>query len=769
MLFFCLLAIPLSAQEKDATKLLYEAIYNEEVANDMKKAEELLNLILKDCTGHRPECARALYHLGLIAERKSGGQGSKKAESYYVQLIERYPDVGEYAGLARTRLAKLKDANTFTDPRDGHKYRWVKIGGQVWMAENLAFMPWVNPPKKQEYGIWVYDYEGEDVAEAKATENYQMYGCLYDWATAMALEPKYLEERWGGDTVEHQGICPPGWHLPTDGEWKVLEKALGMPDSVVERTDDTRAGETNVYAGNNYYLPPVGSYLKSASGWYQEGNGTNSSAMNVLPAGTRLKYSQYYPWKNFANLGYEAQFWTANDSIWDLNTIYFDIRPSAFHRRLDSRTVEVEREFWTDRAFGLSVRCVRNSSIKPEALTVNKLNDFLASHPKNILIQTPNRQSPINLKLIAKTKIAFNDNKQQIPTSQQNNLRYKKLFWRRALICVDDKLVFVAANTSGTITAHDINTLDTVWSLNTDAEINASEFLVQDNLIIFHNTKELMCLDKRTGEMLWKRAGRFSIYPASITSDAFFTSAGDTIFSINIHNGKDNWTHREVDKGFGKLLFADGILVCAMFHSKDILTIRTVFETVYIEKPGLLALNAETGDIIWQFKSFYNLWHCAYSNGLVFIKSSDAVTNSNIFAVNIRTGKKVWSTYLGGSMSVEPLTVKEGRLYGFAAVKTNMMVCVKEDGDLLWKAEIPSGFGQGNRYPVYHDEKLFSICFTNIEKTSVSLFALDARSGSEISFFDLEAEPITYPEFRGNRMYIGCTDGLHVYEYPVKN
>lgn len=118
-------------------------------------------------------------------------------------MIEKYPEAGDYASLARTRMQKLRDANTFIDPRDGHKYRWVKIGNQIWMAENLAYMPHVNPPMKQEWGIWVYDYDGEDVAEAKATENYQNYGCLDDWAMAMDIDPKYLEEPWNGDSEKH--------------------------------------------------------------------------------------------------------------------------------------------------------------------------------------------------------------------------------------------------------------------------------------------------------------------------------------------------------------------------------------------------------------------------------------------------------------------------------------------------------------------------------------------------------------------------------------
>jgi len=83
-------------------------------------------------------------------------------------------------------------AGSFIDPRDNSVYQWVKIGSQVWMAENLRFKP--------EKGSWCWENQ---------EENCKTLGRLYNWNTAMQS-------------------APPGWHLPSDEEWKELEMTLGL-------------------------------------------------------------------------------------------------------------------------------------------------------------------------------------------------------------------------------------------------------------------------------------------------------------------------------------------------------------------------------------------------------------------------------------------------------------------------------------------------------------------------------------------------------------
>ncbi len=112
-----------------------------------------------------------------------------------------------------------------TDKRDNLTYETVLIDDQWWMAENLKFLPCVSSPVSDS-GFYVYNYFDTIVAEAKQTLNYQTYGVLYNWATAMALPNQYNSELWNGSDSLHQGICPDGWHLPADAEWNKLELFL---------------------------------------------------------------------------------------------------------------------------------------------------------------------------------------------------------------------------------------------------------------------------------------------------------------------------------------------------------------------------------------------------------------------------------------------------------------------------------------------------------------------------------------------------------------
>ena len=93
------------------------------------------------------------------------------------------------------------------------------------MAENLAYLPEVRPPKDYSPDNdlkYVYDYIDYNTDEAKASFNYSTYGVLYNWTAAMGDATGSVVDPSGV-----QGICPDGWHLPSDDEWFELILLFG--------------------------------------------------------------------------------------------------------------------------------------------------------------------------------------------------------------------------------------------------------------------------------------------------------------------------------------------------------------------------------------------------------------------------------------------------------------------------------------------------------------------------------------------------------------
>ncbi|MFC2138470.1 FISUMP domain-containing protein [Bacteroidota bacterium] len=230
--------------------------------------------------------------------------------------------------------AQIIDAGqTFTDARDGNTYKWVQIGEQIWMAENLAYLPSVynvtdgsEDNATGEY-YYVYGYDGTNVISAKATGNYQTYGVLYNWNAAMNRASASSANPSGV-----RGVCPSGWHLPSDDEWEELAQFI---------SDDL-----GPYSKNNDDWLNVGGHLKTTSGWNNNGNGTDDYGFSGLPGGIRLDDG------SFQYIGYDGFWYNASeddaDYAWDR---YLDLNYSNLYR---NRSKKVD---------GRSVRCIKNDAI----------------------------------------------------------------------------------------------------------------------------------------------------------------------------------------------------------------------------------------------------------------------------------------------------------------------------------------------------------------------------------------------------------------------
>jgi uncharacterized protein (TIGR02145 family) len=200
------------------------------------------------------------------------------------------------------------ETGTFTDSRDNRVYKFVKIGSQVWMAENLAYLPVVSPSSdgsETSPYYYVYGYEGTNVETAKAEANYTTYGVLYNWVAAKTA-------------------CPTGWHLPSQAEWSILPDFLG-----------SFAGGKMKESGTSHWFSP-------------NTEATNSSGFNALPGGYRYD-GGFQIGGGFYELGEHTSFLSAtgNDENgpWVLSLVH------------DVGTVGRGEmfSFW-----GLSVRCIKN-------------------------------------------------------------------------------------------------------------------------------------------------------------------------------------------------------------------------------------------------------------------------------------------------------------------------------------------------------------------------------------------------------------------------
>lgn len=190
----CFLGAPLQAQEKSAAAMLSAAIYEEEVSGNLEKAIGLYQEIIKKYPDDKPIVAKAMTRLETV----------------------------------RQKMGKPVAKNFFTDPRDGHKYRFVTIGAQTWMAENLAYLPRVSAAtegSETNPRFYVYGYLGTSLEEAKNLDNYKKYGVLYNWPATVGEDQKP-----GNSFSSIQGACPAGWHVPVDMEWMQLLDYAG-PDA----------------------------------------------------------------------------------------------------------------------------------------------------------------------------------------------------------------------------------------------------------------------------------------------------------------------------------------------------------------------------------------------------------------------------------------------------------------------------------------------------------------------------------------------------------
>jgi len=220
----------------------------------------------------------------------------------------------------------------------GQTYKTVVIGNQTWMAENLNYA--VKGAKC--YGEGGIVDGGYRAPEAEVQANCNKYGRLYYWAMAMDMDEKYNSQDWKGSDVNHQGICPTGWHLPNNADW----------DELYHFVDDSFAdGNTE----SPYNSETAGRFLKAKEGWENCRMCEDKYGFSALPGGTC--YMGDYP--SFIQAGIMGRWWSSSD--YD-NTIAYGAH--AWFRFIQNASEIGFADNALDKKYHLlSVRCVKDGSI----------------------------------------------------------------------------------------------------------------------------------------------------------------------------------------------------------------------------------------------------------------------------------------------------------------------------------------------------------------------------------------------------------------------
>ncbi len=207
---------------------------------------------------------------------------------------------------------------------EGQKYKLVQIGNQCWMAENLNVGRMIPVTEKQinNDAIEKYCYDNNP-------HNCDKYGGLYQWDEIM----QYSIQNGA------RGICPQGWHIPTNEEWKILEGnvdgSFGVGDPEWDKEGASRGTD-------------VGKKLKGNSGWLYDKNGIDKYGFTALPAG-QSNYDEYRKSScRTSRLEYDSYHWTSTEHA------------MFGYSRMNNFSSDGLSTILTNKKMGLSVRCIKN-------------------------------------------------------------------------------------------------------------------------------------------------------------------------------------------------------------------------------------------------------------------------------------------------------------------------------------------------------------------------------------------------------------------------
>lgn len=256
----------------------------------------------------------------------------------------------------------------------------VKIGNQIWMAENLNVTTFQN---------------GEGIRQATSRKewnqlcaNKQPAWCYYNFENKEALKYGKIYNFYA--VIDQRGLAPKGWHIPSDNEWDILINSM-------QPTALGGANITNV----------VGEKMKSSSGWddYYEkaANGDNSSLFNGYPGGyyeydpREQSYTYYFNGRNGISGGTYGVWWSSSISKGDLND---PENCKIWYRSLHYKNDNIGKNSCSP-GYGLTVRCVKDVST---AAVIDSLELIKLLNIESKKIQEQKKIEKSNFDAILKSK-----------------------------------------------------------------------------------------------------------------------------------------------------------------------------------------------------------------------------------------------------------------------------------------------------------------------------------------------------------------------------
>lgn len=251
----------------------------------------------------------------------ASSQPTKSTENYSAGKYPAYipPLAGrQTTGWAPQKQVEKKEMENVVYDLDSNRYEVMKIGENYWFKENLRTTQYNDT-------TWIPSGEGQDWSKLK-------HGAYTFYDNSPVFRKKY-GLLYNGYAAASGKLCPEGWHVATDADWKELELFFGMPESELERT-----GERGDIAGK----------LKVADDWKPSGFvANNSSGFGIQPGGARLDNGE------FSTLNQYGNFWTS--------TVYDDRYGLLYlwNHHVHYNTNAVGR-IYTVANNGYSCRCVKD-------------------------------------------------------------------------------------------------------------------------------------------------------------------------------------------------------------------------------------------------------------------------------------------------------------------------------------------------------------------------------------------------------------------------